>query len=112
MIFVNLVDTDMLYGHRRDPLGYYRAIESIDQELPDIMALLGDDDFLIISADHGCDPGFGGTDHTREYVPLIFFQPGRNPVDLGIRESFSDVAATVCSLFGTTHHCGSPFLSA
>jgi phosphopentomutase len=112
LIFVNLVDTDMLYGHRRDPLGYYRAIESIDRELPDLLALLGDDDFLIISADHGCDPDFRGTDHTREFVPLIFYQPGTNPVDLGIRESFTDVAATVCRLFGTRHHCGSPFLSA
>jgi phosphopentomutase len=112
LIFVNLVDTDMLYGHRRDPLGYYRAIESIDRELPDIAALLGEDDFLIICADHGCDPDFKGTDHTREFVPLIFCQPGRNPVDLGIRESFTDVAATVCRLFGTTHHSGSPFVSA
>ena len=111
LIFVNLVDTDMLYGHRRDSLGYYRAIESIDQELPAIMALLGKDDFLIISADHGCDPGFKGTDHTREFVPLIFYQPGRDPISLGIRDSFTDVAATVCGLFGTTHHCGSPFLS-
>jgi phosphopentomutase len=112
LIFVNLVDTDMLYGHRRDPLGYYRAIEEIDRELPDIMTLLGDEDFLIISADHGCDPGFRGTDHTREFVPLIFYQPSRNSTDLGIRESFADVAATVCSLFGTSLHCGSPFLSA
>lgn len=112
MIFVNLIDTDMLYGHRRDSLGYYRAIEAIDRELPDIMDLLGDEDFLIISADHGCDPGFRGTDHTREFVPLIFYQPNRDPVDLGIRESFTDVAATVCKLFGTTHYCGSPFLSA
>ncbi len=112
LIFVNLVDTDMLFGHRRDPLGYYRAIEDIDRELPDIMTLLSDDDFLIISADHGCDPGFKGTDHTREFVPLIYYQPNRNPVDLGIRESFTDVAASVCRLFGTSHHCGSPFLSA
>ena len=111
LLFVNLVDTDMLYGHRRDPLGYYRAIESIDRELPDIMARLDHDDFLIISADHGCDPDFKGTDHTREFVPLIFYRPGRNPVSLGVRESFTDVAATVCRLFGTTHHCGSPFLS-
>jgi phosphopentomutase len=76
------------------------------------MKLLGDEDFLIISADHGCDPDFRGTDHTREFVPLIFYQPGRNPADLGIRKSFSDVAATVCCLFGTSHHCGRPFLCA
>lgn len=112
LIFVNLVDTDMLYGHRRDPLGYYRAIEEIDRELPTIMANLDTDDFLIISADHGCDPGFRGSDHTREYVPLLFYQPGRNPIDLGIRDSFTDVAATVCRLFGISNDCGTPFLSA
>ncbi len=112
LVFVNLVDTDMLYGHRRDPLGYYRAIEEIDRELPKIMKGLGDDDFLIISADHGCDPNFRGSDHTREYVPLLFYQRKRNPVDLGIRKSFSDVAATVCEMFGFKSDCGTPFLSA
>jgi phosphopentomutase len=74
--------------------------------------MLGADDFLIICADHGCDPDFRGTDHTREFVPLIFYQPDRDPADLGIRESFTDVAATVCRLFGASHHCGSYFLSA
>lgn len=112
LIFVNLVDTDMLYGHRRDPLGYYRAIEEIDRELATIVAALGTDDFLIISADHGCDPGFRGSDHTREYVPLLFYQPGRNPINLGLRDSFADVAATVCRLFGISTDCGTPFLSA
>ena len=112
LIFVNLVDTDMLYGHRRDPLGYYQAIVEIDHELPKIMAGLGADDFLIITADHGCDPAFGGSDHTREYVPLLFYQPGRTPENLGLRDSFGDVAATVCRLFGAQSDCGTPFLSA
>ncbi len=112
LVFVNLVDTDMLYGHRRDPLGYYRAIEEIDGELPKIIEMLGADDFLIICADHGCDPGFRGSDHTREYVPLLFYQLGRTPVDLGIRTSFADVAATVCSMFGVPSDFGEPFLSA
>lgn len=112
LVFVNLVETDMLYGHRRDPLGYYRAIEEIDRELPKILEGLGDDDFLIISADHGCDPNFRGSDHTREYVPLLFYQRNRNPVDLGIRKSFSDVGATVCRMFGIQCDCGTSFLSA
>jgi phosphopentomutase len=111
-VFVNLVDTDMLYGHRRDPLGYYRAIEEIDGELPKIIEILGADDFLIICADHGCDPGFRGSDHTREFVPLLFYQRGRTPVDLGIRASFADVAATVCTMFGVQSDFGEPFLSA
>ena len=112
LVFVNLVDTDMLYGHRRDPLGYYRAIEEIDGELPKIIEMLGAEDFLIICADHGCDPGFRGSDHTREYVPLLFYQRGRTPVDLGIRASFADVAATVCAMFGVQSDFGEPFLSA
>ncbi|MGI9537098.1 MAG: phosphopentomutase [Desulfocapsaceae bacterium] len=112
LVFVNLVDTDMLYGHRRDSLGYYRAIEEIDSELPKIIKLLGDEDFLVVCADHGCDPNFRGSDHTREYVPLLFYQPRRIPVDLGIRKSFADVAATVCKLFGIQSDCGKPFLSA
>ena len=112
LIFVNLVDTDMLYGHRRDPPGYYRAIEEIDRALAPVLTLLGSGDFLIISADHGCDPAFRGTDHTREFVPLIFYQPGRKAADLGIRESFADVAATVCTLFGSSCGSGVPFVSA
>jgi len=112
LIFVNLVDTDMLYGHRRDPEGYYRAIAEIDNYLPKICAQLGRDDFLIITADHGCDPGFKGTDHTREYVPLLFYQPQRKVTDLGIRASFTDVAATVCHLFGIENRFGRPALCA
>ena len=112
LVFVNLVDTDMLYGHRRDPPGYYRAIQEIDAFLPGICGCLNEDDFLIITADHGCDPGFSGSDHTREYVPLLFFQPGGNPRNLGIRQSFADVAATVAVKFGIDNRYGTPVLSA
>jgi len=99
LVFVNLVDTDMIYGHRRDPAGYCRAVTEIDRYLPQILAQLGPDDFLIITADHGCDPGFTGSDHTREYVPLLLFQPGSAGKKLGLRRSFSDVAAQVAARF-------------
>lgn len=112
LIFVNLVDTDMLYGHRRDAEGYYRAIQEIDAQLEGILSRLKDEDFLIISADHGCDPKFKGTDHTREFVPLLFYQRSRKPAALGVRSSFTDLAATVCSLYGIEGVFGSPFLSA
>ncbi len=112
LVFVNLVDTDMNYGHRRDPPGYYRAIREIDDFLPRICEHLNREDFLIITADHGCDPGFTGSDHTREYVPLLFFQPGRKPKNLGVRQSFADVAATVAVLFGIENRYGMPALSA
>jgi phosphopentomutase len=99
LIFVNLVDTDMLYGHRRDPVGYYRAVQEIDRALTGIIDLLTEHDMLIITADHGCDPGFSGTDHTREYVPLLILRPGRAGRCLGIRASFAEVAATLCAFF-------------
>lgn len=98
-LFVNLVDTDMLFGHRRDIKGYHDAIESIDDTLPDLMALMSRDDLLVITADHGCDPGFKGTDHTREYVPLLVYQKQHMAKDLGIRKSFCDVAQSLASFF-------------
>ena len=76
LIFVNLVDTDQEFGHRRDPVGYHDCVAAIDAALPELYSLLSDDDQLIITADHGCDPTFRGTDHTREYVPLLVLQPG------------------------------------
>jgi len=111
LIFVNLVDSDMHFGHRRDPGGYYRAVIEIDRTLPTIIDRLGPDDCLIITADHGCDPGFRGSDHTREYVPLLCFRPGKTGINLGIRSSFTDVAASVCSYFGIENNYGEPFLS-
>lgn len=99
-IFVNLVETDMLYGHRRDIQGYHDAVGAIDKTLPAIMAALASDDLLIITSDHGCDPGFRGTDHTREYVPLLVYQPlKKKGLNLGIRSGFSDVAQSICDYF-------------
>ncbi len=98
-IFVNLVDTDMIYGHRRDPEGYHDAVAAVDSELSDLINLLGNGELLIITADHGCDPTFRGTDHTREYVPLLLYRKGADPVSLGIRRGFYDLAATLADYF-------------
>jgi len=99
LIFVNLVDTDMLYGHRRDVRGYHDAVLRIDQYLPDIMDRLDDDDLLIITADHGCDPAFKGSDHTREYVPLLCWGRKMPVENLKIRSTFCDVAQSLASFF-------------
>ena len=93
--FLNLVDFDALYGHRNDVDGYARAISEFDAFLPEMMSLLREEDLLIVTADHGCDPGTPSTDHSREYVPLLVFGKGLAGRDLGVRETFSDVAATV-----------------
>jgi phosphopentomutase len=100
-LFTNLVDFDSLYGHRRDPEGYGRALEVFDQCLPELISKLNDDDLLIISADHGNDPIHSGTDHTREYVPLLVYSPSlSDPSSLGIRGTFSDVGASIADNFG------------
>ena len=99
-IFVNYVDTDMLYGHRRDPQGYCDEVEKIDKHLGKLLDILREDELLIITADHGCDPTFKGTDHTREYVPILCYQKKSEVVNLGIRDQFSDVAASVADFFG------------
>ena len=96
LIFTNLVDFDMKFGHRRDPEGYKEAIEQFDRYLPEIMENLKDDEILIVTADHGCDPTYQGTDHTREYIPiLVYGKEAKGGVDLGIRDSFGDIAATL-----------------
>ena len=102
LIFVNLVDTDMIYGHRRDVEGYYRAVAEIDSALPAVVGAMEEGDLLLLTADHGCDPTFRGTDHTREHVPLLAFRKGGRGAELGIRTGFSDIAATVEELFGNT----------
>ncbi|OYD09781.1 phosphopentomutase [Paludifilum halophilum] len=104
LAFVNLVDFDSKYGHRRDPEGYGQALEDFDQRLPEILETVGEKDLLIITADHGNDPTYKGTDHTREYVPLFLWSPSLSEegVSLGIRETFSDVGATVADNFGVT----------
>ena len=98
-IFINLVDTDMLYGHRRDVKGYHDAVQAIDDTLPRIMDRMTGEDLLIITADHGCDPGHTGTDHTREYVPLLVYQKQRESKNLKIRSSFCDVAQSLTVFF-------------
>jgi len=95
-IFTNLVDFDMLYGHRNDVEGYARALEYFDSRLPEIISAMTSQDLLIITADHGCDPTYPGTDHTREYIPILAYRRGMDkPVDIGVRRSFSDIGSTV-----------------
>ena len=101
LLFTNLVDTDMLYGHRNDPEGFARALEEFDRRLIEIIRLLKEDDLLIITADHGCDPCDVSTDHTREYVPLMVWGLGINEgVKLGVRKTFADVAKTTLEALG------------
>ncbi len=100
LCFVNLVDYDMLYGHRNDAFGYARALTEFDGWLGGFYRELTDDDVLIITADHGCDPGDVSTDHTREYVPLLVYGKKSRPSPLGVRGTFADTAATVAELLG------------
>ena len=107
LMFVNLVDFDMHYGHRNDPEGFSQALESFDCRLPEIMSCMGQDDILIITADHGCDPTFPGTDHTREYVPVLAWHRAmRTLTDIGTRGSFADIAATVAEYLGISNRYG------
>ena len=101
LCFVNLVDFDMSFGHRRDIDGYANALSEFDAWLGGFMEKLGDEDILLITADHGCDPGYlATTDHTREYVPVLVYGKSVKPVNLGTRQSFADMAATVTDLLG------------
>jgi phosphopentomutase len=102
LIFVNLVDFDMLYGHRRNAAGYAGALEAFDRRIPEILEALAADDLLILTADHGCDPSYKAhTDHTREYVPLLVYGPGiQKGVDLGTRSTFADCGQTIADLLG------------
>ena len=111
LIFSNLVDFDMLYGHRRDTEGYARALEHFDSRWPEIESAMRPDDLLIITADHGNDPTYPGTDHTREYAPLIAFgKSARQAINLGTRESLSDIGHTIAENFGLTLLVGASFL--
>jgi phosphopentomutase len=112
LVFVNLVDFDMLYGHRNDPEGYGRALEEMDRALPRLFAKLGPGELCAITADHGCDPTTPGTDHSREYVPLLVHAPGRTGGPLGTRGSFADLGATVADYFGLREDVGTSFLGA
>lgn len=111
LIFSNLVDFDMLFGHRRDPEGYAAALEHFDARLPEIMAAMGEGDLLIITADHGNDPTFRGSDHTREYAPLLVYGKKATPgVNLGTRNSLADIGQTIAANFGLELPAGKSFL--
>ncbi|KAA0966179.1 phosphopentomutase [Sporosarcina sp. ANT_H38] len=98
--FTNLVDFDALFGHRRDPIGYGNALQEFDARLPEIFELLRDDDLLILTADHGNDPTYPGTDHTREYVPLLVYSPSfKTGGEMPMNETFSDIGATIAENF-------------
>jgi phosphopentomutase len=103
LIFANLVDFDMLYGHRNDLAGYGAALETFDRELGLLLTDLCPGDMLVITADHGCDPAFPGTDHTREYVPLLVYGPGLLARPLGVRRTFADIAVSILDAFGAAH---------
>ena len=102
-LFANLVDFDVYYGHRNDPEGFANALKEFDNFLPDLINRLDGSDALLLTADHGNDPTTPSTDHSREYVPLLFFRPGRKGKDLGIRETFSDAAKTAAEFFNVNN---------
>ena len=100
LCFVNLVDFDMVYGHRNDVGGYAQAASDFDKWLGGFMAGMKEGDLLMITADHGCDPGTPSTDHSREYVPMLLYGKGIRPVNLGTLPTFADISATVLDVFG------------
>lgn len=111
LTFSNLVDFDMLYGHRRDTEGFAKALEHFDSRLPEIEAAMGEGDLMMITADHGNDPTFPGTDHTREYVPLLVYgKSARQGVNLGSRDSLADIGQTIADNFGLKLTAGESFL--
>jgi phosphopentomutase len=110
LVFVNLVDFDMLYGHRNDPVHYAQALEELDQALPGLLGKLRTGDLWALTADHGCDPTTPSTDHSREYVPLLAGGPGLRGGSLGTRASFADLGATVAEAFGLRAEIGTSFL--
>ncbi|EKD55127.1 MAG: hypothetical protein ACD_60C00025G0024 [uncultured bacterium] len=100
LVFVNLVDFDMLYGHRRDVIGYSRALEDFDRRLPEFIQLMQPGDLAVITADHGCDPTFPGSDHTREHIPVLMFGPDVKGGPIGKRETFADIGQTIAKHLG------------
>ena len=104
LVFVNLVETDSVYGHRRDIDGYAKAVSRFDQRLGELISGMSEDDLVMITADHGCDPGFKGTDHTREYIPFLAYGKRiNNNTDIGTRNCFGDIAATILDIFGISN---------
>ena len=99
LIFTNLVNFDQDFGHRRDPIGYAKALQYLDQRLPELQAAMSNNDLLVLTSDHGCDPTWTGTNHTREYVPTLLWYRGINKINLGIRASFADLGQTLADIF-------------
>ncbi len=99
LVFTNFVDFDSAYGHRRDVDGYARALEYFDTRLPELMDTMDDDDLLILTADHGCDPTWPGSDHTREYIPVLCYGPKVTPANIGRRDTFADIGQTLARHF-------------
>ncbi len=99
IVFTNFVDFDMLYGHRRDPHGYAAALEYFDARLPELLRIMRDDDVLLLTADHGCDPTWEGTDHTREHIPVLAYGAGVRAGSLGKRETFADIGQSLAAFF-------------
>jgi phosphopentomutase len=100
IVFTNFVDFDMLYGHRRDVDGYANALEYLDRRLPELIELMSDDDVMILCADHGCDPTWPGSDHTREHIPVLAYGAGVTPGSIGMRETFADIGQSLAGFFG------------
>ncbi|HEY8368763.1 MAG TPA: phosphopentomutase [Thermodesulfobacteriota bacterium] len=112
LVFANLVDFDMLWGHRNDPAGYAAGLAEFDEALGRLLEQVGPDDMLVVTADHGCDPTTPSTDHSREYVPLLAYRPGRPGRPLGTRDTFADLGATLAEAFGVSPlAAGRSFLS-
>ncbi len=110
LLFANFIDFDTKFGHRRDVAGYAAALEDFDARLPALLDRMADDDLLVITADHGCDPTWPGTDHTREQVPILALAPSRPVRPLGLRETFADIGATAaCHLELQPPQAGTPF---
>src|SRR5690606_29510519 len=110
LLLANFVDFDTLYGHRRDVAGYAAALEAFDERLPEFMQQLRADDLAIVTGDHGCDPTWPGTDHTRECIPVMAFGPNVGRTALGRRTSFADIGATLAQRVGLTAKSGRAFL--
>ena len=111
LVFLNLVDFDMLYGHRRDVIGYAKALEDFDARLPELIALMHPNDLAIITADHGCDPTWPGSDHTREHIPILAFGPNVKACSIGKRETFADIGQTIAKHLNIAPlKCGIAFL--
>ncbi|MEA3303284.1 MAG: phosphopentomutase, partial [Pseudomonadota bacterium] len=100
IIFTNFVNFDADFGHRRNVPGYAAALEYFDQRLPEMLELMDDDDVLVLTADHGCDPTWNGSDHTREHIPVIFYGNNVKPGSLGLRDTFADIGQSIAAYHG------------